>query len=444
MEGGTSCGAFSRFEGDCDWIQRWLVPLMQSYSAYWDVIGLHSHVSDHGYTTSQVDTVHIYNSLYGLGQSIWVTEADYSSLNPSDVMGVYVDQYNRSSYWKKTFYTLGGVSGDSCSNPKYLLCQGVTPTPNFAQYQNAYAPHSQFACVLGTSPSSVSVNNGLGNFDPAVATGAFTLNASNCDASDIWVAVPSAAWLMPTATAGNAASSSITINYSLFANTTSFQRSGTITVGGNTFTVSQMDSASEPFVNREVRALYHSILFREPDSGGFQFWTGAGSGTLYEMADGFIGSPEFYNAGYMAAEIYQEVFGRLPTMSEWLQAGNYLRANGRTPAAQAQLILTLSPGSSPTSILATINTPSYETTSVQNELYVTLLYQSILLRDTDPSGLSFWLSISNSWGNGVMFPCTSASLVSCDASATSTRYSMLGYGGSQGFMGSSEFQGLIQ
>ena len=54
----------------------------------------------------------------------------------------------------------------------------------------------------------------------------------------------------------------------MFTNSTTASRTAHITVAGQTFTVTQAGSSETPG-QRVVRALYQTILGREPDSGGF-------------------------------------------------------------------------------------------------------------------------------------------------------------------------------
>ena len=69
-----------------------------------------------------------------------------------------------------------------------------------------------------------------------------------------------------------------------------------------------------------------------------------------------------------------------------------------------------------------------------NALYIRMCYFTILARDPDPSGFTFWLGIANS-GPGILFQ---------GAAGFSTRIQIMGPGTPpQGFTGSPEFQGLF-
>ena len=57
----------------------------------------------------------------------------------------------------------------------------------------------------------------------------------------------------------------------------------------------QVTEGADPdprWLDREERAMYQAILGRDPDAGGFAFWTGLGSAGLGQMVDSFMTSPE--------------------------------------------------------------------------------------------------------------------------------------------------------
>jgi hypothetical protein len=70
-----------------------------------------------------------------------------------------------------------------------------------------------------------------------------------------------------------------------------------------------------------------------------------------------------------------------------------------------------------------------------NSLYMTMVYFVTVSRDPDPSGFAFWLGIANMGGPGLLFQ---------GAPGYFYRDQILGPGTpNQGFIGSSEFQGLF-
>jgi len=129
---GTTCGGFSNCHG---WNASWLQPLMQYFKSTFDVVSIHGYHADANADTSVVETAY---SLSGL--PIWLTETAYGS--SSSVTDLYWNLYNRSSYWGKTFYNLGGYG--SCSSASSLLCSydgmTLTQTPFFWAYQQVLAP----------------------------------------------------------------------------------------------------------------------------------------------------------------------------------------------------------------------------------------------------------------------------------------------------------------
>jgi|GEM_PF-3551880 len=103
-------------------------------------------------------------------------------------------------------------------------------------------------CTYGVTPTSV-------NFDSAAHTGSFSVtSASGC----AWTASSNAGWI--TVTSGSPGSGAGTVNYSLASNTSSSQRTGTITAAGMTFTVRQAApvTASCTYTIGDTSELYNS------------------------------------------------------------------------------------------------------------------------------------------------------------------------------------------
>lgn len=90
------------------------------------------------------------------------------------------------------------------------------------------------SCSYSISPTSRSHGSGAETGTVAVTT------TSGCT----WTAQSNAAWV--TVTGGASGSGSGTVSYSLVANGTSSQRTGTMTIAGQTFTVTQAGSGSPP------------------------------------------------------------------------------------------------------------------------------------------------------------------------------------------------------
>jgi hypothetical protein len=269
------------------------------------------------------------------------------------------------------------------------------------------------------------------------------------------------------------------VGYTLVNNTHTSPQSYTITVASGsasaTYTVTQAGSGDDE-VYRQIYALYEQLLGRDPDAGGFTFWTGAGGAGLGQMADSFLTSPEAYNSDFAVMAAYQAATGVPPTFAQFtaavasLRAGtltvpglfNSLTGAGYSATTLYQNLLGRAPGPADSSCYAVSLSQCFETIigypagaapvgapnsefqntgtyssapDHSNSLYLQMLYYTILSRDPDQSGFAFWLGIANSGGHGILFQ---------GAAGYSTRIQILGPGTpSQGFIGSPEFQGLF-
>lgn len=218
-----------------------------------------------------------------------------------------------------------------------------------------------------------------------------------------------------------------------------------------------------------VRQQYLDFLGREPDASGLEFWTNQlttllsncpsaqGSardncvlGARAQVSTAFFLSIEFQQTGYFVIRLYQEAFGRLPTLREFLndmqeikrgviigQTGaldrlasnrrefldrftdreefrsryagvsnaayvNALFTNaGVDPNSEAStrdaLIAGLNDGTeSRASVLLKVAETRAVFNSVYNRAIVLMQYFGYLRRDPDPSGFAFWLGVLNS------------------------------------------------
>ena len=114
----------------------------------------------------------------------------------------------------------------------------------------------------------------------------------------------------------SATTSGASFTFTALSNPHPGSRSGTLTItntsgGSATFTVSEAGDP-EILLNRQVRALYGSVLGRDPDSAGFAFWTGSGSAGLGQMLDSFLTSPENFNNDFAVMAAYQAATGWRP------------------------------------------------------------------------------------------------------------------------------------
>lgn len=112
-----------------------------------------------------------------------------------------------------------------------LTVNGTTHTWSFS-----IGPFTDASCTLAASPGSFDVSSAA-----AIRTVAVTASLASC----AWSAVSAASWITVTDGASGTGSSNVTI--SIAANTTSTSRVGTMTVGGQTVSVTQ--SGQAPFTS---------------------------------------------------------------------------------------------------------------------------------------------------------------------------------------------------
>ncbi|MDR3699623.1 MAG: SBBP repeat-containing protein [Candidatus Sulfopaludibacter sp.] len=336
-------------------------------------------------------------------------------------------------------------------------------------------------CLFSITSTSVTLGNGSGTFASLPAS--FAVNATNCTANDTWSATSDSRRLSITSGASGSGTAVATpVALSMLTNSTTLPQVAHITVNAimsgipvsMIFTVSQAGSA-EPEIQRAVRALYQTILGREPDPSGWAFWTGSGVGVNI-MADDFYRSPEFQGSGFAVFSIYTSVLGRLPTFAEWSSVTTALRnltispaqlvgtlAGNVTSAAFVQTAILNGLGRSATPDEVTnygaqldggetkfdfLNTVIFTDPAFQsntNGAFVAMLYYTILVRDYDPAGFTFWLATAtNPPGMGGIYY-----VFNDPAAAYAAKLGIIGQAvppnpSALGFLGSPEFQGLIQ
>ncbi|HTX39896.1 MAG TPA: putative Ig domain-containing protein [Bryobacteraceae bacterium] len=328
----------------------------------------------------------------------------------------------------------------------------------------------------GTATNGVTVNGVVFNGvlpEVPLAVGISATPGTSCSSS--YTATSSASWL--GATAGTSG-----FTYTALTNPNPLARSATITVanaggGGATFTVTEAGDP-EPLLNRQVRALYQSVLGRDPDSSGFAFWTGIGSAGLGQMLDSFLTSPEAFNSDFVVMAAYQAATGAAPAFAPFTAAVAPIRAQGQTAgglfnslippgytvqslyqnllnraptsaeieganaeglAAWFQTLIAYPSNTTPVTAANDefMSTGTYSASADHsNGLYIAMLYFVILGRDYDQSGYNFWVGVANSGGPGLLFQ---------GPAGYPTRIQILGPGTpGQGFAGSPEFQALYQ
>ncbi len=274
------------------------------------------------------------------------------------------------------------------------------------------------------------------------------------------------------------------ISFVLLDNLHTADQGYTITVSGAisseaasaAYQINQLGSPAT-FEAREVEALYEQILGRDPDAAGFAFWAGLGATALGQMADSFLTSPEAFDSDFAMMAAYQAATGAPPSYAQFaaevasvhsgaetvpalfdaLTGFNYTAASlyqnllNRPPAAAdlpciemgltacfQQIIgypANATPIGSPNNEFQ--STGIYHTSLAAdhtNALYVRLLYFTLLGRDPDPGGFSFWLGVAASGGPGLLFQ---------GLAGYPTRLEILGNGAvGEGLTASPEFQSL--
>lgn len=379
-----------------------------------------------------------------------------------------------------TGYAFIGWSGDlSNTNPPYAVMNAAhSVTANFASTSSCSLSFTSTTANLPATGTSTPASCP----DPSQSTCGFLPEAPLS-----FTVLPSAACGAWTATSSNPAFLQVisgpggngagNVSFRMLANTHTTQRSATITVASGTtsadYLVTQAGSP-DGLTYREVYALYEQLLGRDPDSGGFAFWTGLGGLGLGQMADSFVTSPEAFGSNFAVMAAYQAALGTPPTYAQFTAALTAIRAGTQTVSglfssliganytaanlyrnllnrqALASEITAANTAGLPSWFQTLIGYPAGTTigaannefqstgsyrTDHTNALYVQMLYFVILSRDPDPGGISFWLGVANGGGPGVLFQ---------GSAGFNTRIQILGAGTpNEGFIGSPEFQGLF-
>ena len=333
--------------------------------------------------------------------------------------------------------------------------------------------------VTGGNISLSSAGTSTGGVLPEVpGTIAFSTTGT-CGTYAVTSNVP---WLTATGGAG--------VTYIAMSNPHSTSETGTLTItnsggGSATVTVTLAANTAPESPNRQITALYQTILGRDPDAGGYNYWLTSGL-PLGNMADDFLTGPEAFNSDFAVMAAYQAATGAPPTYAQFTAAVGGVRTGGTAAVGTlfSSLIANDSPaftatnlyqnllGRAPTAAESTncsnltscfetiIGFPSSVSPAVTasnefqstcgtsactgvggathaatgdhtNVLYVTMLYYVILDRNPDAGGLQFWLGVANGGGPGILFQ---------GSAGYPTRIQILGPGTQgQGFIGSTEF-----
>jgi uncharacterized protein (TIGR03437 family) len=155
------------------------------------------------------------------------------SLNGSGFVSgarVRVNGTNRNTSFVSGNQILAEILGTDIAAPGNLSITAYNPLPG-GGVSNAMTLTVTAPCTYSIAPTNQSFTSAAGNGSVVITTGA------GCP----WTAVSNTAWLsIPGTSAGTASG---TVNYTVAANNTLAQRSGTLTIAGQTFTVNQAAGA---------------------------------------------------------------------------------------------------------------------------------------------------------------------------------------------------------
>ncbi len=197
-------------------------------------------------------------------------------------------------YWQVTATNPGGT----VSSPVWSFTTAAITGCTFTLASStASLPSAGTATTSATYPGGVL---------PEVPMTVNISPSANCTSS--YSATSSASWLSATFNGNSFA-------YTALSNAHSTPQSATLTItnsngGSVTFTVTEAGDTVEPITTRQVRALYESMLGRDPDPSGFTFWTGVGGAGLGQMGDDFLTSPEAFNSDFAVVATYQAATGQ--------------------------------------------------------------------------------------------------------------------------------------
>jgi len=119
------------------------------------------------------------------------------------------------------------ISGLQSGVTYYFAVTAYDTSGNESDYSNEVSYSVAAACTYAISPTSKLLSASSSSGAVSVTT------SSGCS----WTAVSNASWI--TITSNSSATGSGTVNYSVSANTTTNSRTGTMTIAGKVFTVTQ-------------------------------------------------------------------------------------------------------------------------------------------------------------------------------------------------------------
>lgn len=233
------------------------------------------------------------------------------------------------------------------------------------------APETVTASFAACAPAAISPQSQ--NFPYSGGTGSVFVPADNCGTDP-----SSVSWVTITQFYYN--NQSVTITYAVAANPSLAPRTGTLIFAGAIFTVTQ-DGNNQAFVSQ----LYLDLLERNADPGGLAFWTNdidSSALTRAQVAQSFFTSPEFGGNGAFVFGCYLGILGRNADFSGWDYWYAALQGDNLTQTAVLNSFLA---------------SPEYAQRfgAPDTRTFVDELYQNTLKRAPDPAGESYWINALN-------------------------------------------------
>ncbi|MDQ6699364.1 MAG: DUF4214 domain-containing protein, partial [Acidobacteriota bacterium] len=278
-----------------------------------------------------------------------------------------------------------GASGSGSGNVVYAVGPNTGPFRSGSISISSSAIGAAAVTVSQASGCSFSIGPSGQSVPAAGGSALVTVTAgSGCP----WSAAPNAGWIAIVSGASGSGAGSVAL--SIAANGGA-DRTGTVSIAGQTFTVTQPSApVTQPVVTRMTDAdfvtrLYQYILARQPEPAGFSHWlANLSSGeTRGAVADEFIRSPEYAGYGLFIVSNYLGVLGREPELNGY----QFWFAKMRTEGLQ-QLDVINGFLASP-EYMARFGNPDSST-------FVTRLYNNVLGRAPEQAGFDFWMNLLNS------------------------------------------------
>jgi hypothetical protein len=270
-----------------------------------------------------------------------VSTSDASQATSGGGLDVHISKFNSAgtALTYATFY--GGAADESPSGVALdiaggLHMTGTTRSANLPTTPGAYRSTATgtgiadlFAAKIGAAGASV-FNLSVSGITPAYTgqSGTFTLTANIPNYA--WTASSNQSWLQvfPLSGTGTAV-----VAYTVFPNYTTHSRTGIITVGAQTFTVTQAGSTGTPD-ERFVGQMYFNYFGRVPGADEVAFQAGAlaqGVTTRPNLVLSFLNSAEFNAAGKFVAGVYVGLLNRTADYGGWLFQRNALIRRDTSP-----------------------------------------------------------------------------------------------------------------